>query len=180
MGKTAEAAGPAGGDRGCMHSTSIETRAGRIIVRALRNGDTATVASVFEALGPESRRLRFGHAKRELKPDELEQLARVDATHHVLVAWLAGRPVGIARLVRDAAGSASGEIAGEVVDSRQGRGIGTALIRLLMNDAAAAGITHVHAILSHGSPSLSVLTKAATIVSRRFAAGQLEVVALTA
>jgi GNAT superfamily N-acetyltransferase len=163
-----------------MHSTVIDTRAGRILVRPLRNGDTATVAAVFDALGPHSRRLRFGLAKPRLLPGELELLARVDATHHVLAAWQDGTPVGIARLVRDGIGSPAGEIAGAVVDSRQGRGIGTALIRLLMADAAAAGITHVRATISPESTSLSVLKKATTIVSRRFAAGQLEVVALTA
>lgn len=149
-------------------------------MRPLRHGDTATVQAVFDALGPESRRLRFGQAKRDLTEDELDQLARADATHHVLVAWLAGRPVGIARLARDGVGSAAGEIACAVADSRQGRGIGTALMRALMADAAAAGLTHVRALISPGSSSLSVLAKAATIVARRFAAGQLEVVALTA
>ena len=163
-----------------MHSTAVHTRAGTIIVRPLRNGDTATVQAVFAALGIESRRRRFGYSKDELKPDELRELARVDVTHHVLVAWLDGRPVGIARLVRDAPGSYAGEIAGAVVDGRQGRGIGTALLRLLLADAAAAGITHVRAQLPPGSTSLSVLTKATNIVSRRFTGGELEVVALTA
>ena len=149
-------------------------------MRPLRNGDADTVQSVFDALGPQSRRRRFGYSKHALKPDELAELARVDALHHVLVAWLGGRPVGIARLVRDAPGSASGEIAGAVADSRQGRGIGTALLRLLMTDAAVAGITHVRATIPPGSTSLSVLEQATRIVSRRFAGGELEILALTA
>jgi GNAT superfamily N-acetyltransferase len=163
-----------------MHSTVVTTRAGRVTIRPLRNGDETTVLAVFDALGAESRRLRFGYPKHDLKPDELDLLARVDSTHHVLVAWRDGKPLGIARLVRDGVGAPAGEIAVAVVDSRQGRGIGTALMRLLVQDAAAAGITHVRALVSLGSPSMSIISKVATVVGRQFAAGQLELLARTA
>jgi GNAT superfamily N-acetyltransferase len=163
-----------------VHSTVVHTRAGDIVVRPLRNGDTATVQAVFDGLGPQSRRRRFGYTKRHLKPDELEQLAAVGPTSHALVAWLDGEPVGIVRLVRDSRHAPSAEIAAAVVDGRQRRGIGTALLRLLVADALAAGITHIRATLPPGSNSLPMLTKATTIVSRRFVGGELEVVALTA
>src|SRR6476660_6813954 len=85
-----------------------------ITIRTLRNGDTGTVAAVFGRLSDESRRQRFGGPKPRLSTDELDLLARVDATHHVLVAHVDGdpEPAGLARLVR--IGRRSAEVAFEV------------------------------------------------------------------
>src|SRR5882724_12072352 len=108
---------------------------GGITVRPLRSGETEVVQAVFDRLGPRSRLLRFGGAKNVLLPAELEQLARVDGDHHVLVAWLESEPVGIARLVRD--GSVA-DVAFAVVDDLQGNGVGTVLSQRLAEDARAA------------------------------------------
>ena len=95
-------------------------------MRTLRNGDTDTVAGIFDRLGEQSRRARFNGPKPCRSAAELEQLALVDGTRHVLVAYVSGdpRPVAIARLVRD---SRSAEIAFAVADEHQQRGIGSAL-----------------------------------------------------
>ena len=86
-----------------------------LTIRPLRNGDTATVAALFERLGERSRERRFCGAKPRLSELELANLARVDADHHVLVGYVDGdpEPVGIARLVRD---GTSAEIAFAVAD----------------------------------------------------------------
>ena len=113
-----------------------------ITVRPLRNGDTRTVAAVFERLDRRSREQRFCGAKPRLAEVELAALARVDAERHVLVAFVDGdrETAGIARLVRD---GRSAEIAFEVADAHQGRGVGTVLARELAADARAAGITEL-------------------------------------
>src|SRR4051812_41924698 len=121
-----------------MYSTAVKTRAGVLTIRPLQNGDTATVQAVFDQLGERSRLLRFGYAKHALDADELAQLARADRNHHVLIAVIGGEPVGIARLARDDSGLA--ELAAAVADQWQGLGVGTALMRALAADAAAAGI----------------------------------------
>ena len=123
-----------------MHSRYL----GGIVIRPLRDGDTATVEAVFARLGTESRRRRFNGAKPRLSESELSLLARVDGLNHVLVAYLDGDPlpVGLARLVRD---GASAEVAFEVADDLQGRGIGTALTCALADDARAAGIVEFRA-----------------------------------
>jgi GNAT superfamily N-acetyltransferase len=123
---------------GAMHTEVI----GGIDVRPLRNGETEVVQSVFDRLGPRSRLLRFGGAKNVLSVVELAQLARVDGDHHVLVASHRGEPVGIARLVRD---GSTAELAVEVVDEWQSRGVGTILIDRLAADARAAGIERLEA-----------------------------------
>jgi GNAT superfamily N-acetyltransferase len=145
-----------------------------ITVRALRGGETEVVQAVFDRLGPRSRLLRFGGAKNVLMPGELELLARVDGNHHVLVAWLAGEPVGIARLVRD---GAAADVAFAVVDELQGNGVGTVLSQRLAEDARAAGIETLRATISaDNDASLALLKRMTAGLSVQCAAGQLEVV----
>src|SRR5215469_6812852 len=99
-----------------------------IFVRPLRRGDTATVQAVFDRLGVESRRTRFNGPKQRLGEKELRWLATVGPGHHALVAWVDGdpEPVALARLVRL---GESAEIAFEVADAYQDRGIGSELAR---------------------------------------------------
>jgi len=106
-----------------------------ITVRPLRNGETEAVQAVFDRLGPRSRTERFGGAKTVLTVSDLEQLARVDRNHHVLVALVDCEPIGIARLVRD---GRSAEVAVEVADEWQSRRVGTLLMTRLAEDARAA------------------------------------------
>jgi RimJ/RimL family protein N-acetyltransferase len=128
-----------------------------ITVRPLRNGETTVVQAVFDRLGPRSRLLRFGGAKNVLFPKELEELARVDGNHHVLVAYLGGEPVGIVRLVRD---GDTAEVAFAVVDDLQGNGIGTVLVDRLGADARAAGIKRFRAdVRPDNKPSLALAAR---------------------
>lgn len=146
-----------------------------LVVRPLRNGDVRTVAAVFERLGDESRRTRFNGSKPQLGEAELEQLARVDRTRHVLVGYLEGhaRPIAIARLVRE---GSSAEIAFEVVDEHQRRGIGAALTAELLADARAAGITEVTALVaSENTAALSLLRGALGRLDVRFEGTELSV-----
>jgi GNAT superfamily N-acetyltransferase len=149
------------------HARSVQSRyVHGIVIRPLRDGDADTVLAVFQRLGPESRRRRFGGAKTHLSPVELAGLARVDGDHHVLVAYANGdaRPAGLARLVRD--GSAA-EVAFEVAEEEQGRGIGTALAEALAADARAAGIGELHATLANDNArAMSLLAR----MSRRLRA----------
>jgi RimJ/RimL family protein N-acetyltransferase len=128
-----------------------------ITVRPLRNGETAVVQAVFDRLGPRSRSLRFHGAKNVLQASELQHLARVDADHHVLVAYLRGEPVGIARLVRE---GDEAEVAFAVVDDLQGNGIGTVLVDRLGADARAAGIRRFRAdVQPDNKPSLALAAR---------------------
>src|SRR5689334_228359 len=137
-----------------MHTRVLRSRAGTLLVRPLRRGDVRTVAAVFERLGEESRRRRFNGAKPCLRPQELRRLAAVDSQQHVLVAYLENdpRPVAIARLVRS---GSTAEIAFEVVDEHQERGIGAALTAELVADARAAGITELTALVAGRQPRRS-------------------------
>jgi ribosomal protein S18 acetylase RimI-like enzyme len=127
-----------------------------LTIRALRDGDTDTVAAVFARLGERSRERRFCGAKPRLSDAELAHLARVDSDHHVLVGYLDGEsePAGIARLARD---GSSAEIAFAVADSHQNRGIGSILAGELAADARAAGISELVATVCGENPRIVAL-----------------------
>lgn len=138
-----------------MHARYVD----RITIRPLRDGDTATVAALFDRLGPRSRARRFGGAKPRLSDVELGALARVDATHHALVAYVDGdpEPAGLAQLVRH---GDTAEVACAVADEHQGRGVGTALTRELAADARAAGIVRLEAtVQGDNPPAVSLLAR---------------------
>ena len=142
-----------------MHTRIVKpTRGPTLFVRPLRRGDTATVGAMFERLGERSRRTRFNGPKPHLSTADLQQLASADPNHHVLVAYVQGdpRPAAIARLVRD---GASAEIAFEVADELQHRGIGSALTAELIADARAAGVTEITALVASDNPAALALLR---------------------
>ena len=159
-----------------MHARYLRLRHSRgVVVRPLRSGDVATVAAVFERLGERSRRTRFNGPKPSLSQAELDHLAVVDATRHVLVAYLDGdeRPAGLARIVRE---GASAEIAFEVVDEHQGLGIGSLLAEELVADARAAGVREITALVASDNPvALSLLRRALGRLEVRFEGPELAI-----
>jgi acetyltransferase len=146
----------------------------QITIRPLRNGDTATVAAVLDRLGSESLRLRFGTT---VRPASLGALARVDGRRHVIVAYHGREPVALGHLTRED-DPALAEIAVAVADYWQHAGIGSAVVRELTAIAAAAGITHIRAVVKlENQPSLSLLRRAFRVMTRRIEGAELHVLA---
>jgi ribosomal protein S18 acetylase RimI-like enzyme len=133
--------------RPCLDAPTVRGQQPGLCIRPLRDGDVRTVLALFERLGERSRRARFNGSKPRLSSAELRQLASIDETRRALVAYLEGdpSPVGIARLVRN---GSSAEIAFAVADAHQQRGIGTTLATELIDDARAAGIAEITALVS--------------------------------
>ena len=132
-----------------------------LTIRPLRDGDTATVATLFARLGARSRERRFCGAKPRLSEAELEPSPASTATITCSSAYVDGdpEPAGMARLVRD---GRVAEIAFEVADAYQGRGIGSIARRELAADARAAGITELVAtVCGDNPPAVSLLRKVA-------------------
>jgi ribosomal protein S18 acetylase RimI-like enzyme len=146
-----------------------------LTIRALRDGDTETVAALFARLGDRSRERRFCGAKPRLSEIELATLARVDRDRHVLVGYVDGdpEPAGIARLVRD---GDSAEIAFAVADAHQSRGIGSVLANELAADARAAGITHLTATVCGDNPRVIALLKRLGSLDMSWRSGERELV----
>ena len=95
-----------------------------MLVRALEPSDGDLVRGLFRGLSEASRRRRFGGPKPTLSDDELRHLTAIDhRDHEALVALDAdGRPVGVARFVRDQEDVRLAEVAFAVVDDWRGRG----------------------------------------------------------
>jgi L-amino acid N-acyltransferase YncA len=148
----------------------------RIRIRPLTRHDQDVVTAVFAGLSPASRALRFLTPVAELTPAMVDALVDVAPDRHVaLVAETrTGRSVGIARYLVD--GPAQAEVAYEVVDDWHGRGIGTRLLRALVEHADRNGVARLHASLrSDNHASLSLLRRVLPQLRVVDAGGLLEV-----
>jgi RimJ/RimL family protein N-acetyltransferase len=135
------------------------SRGAAATLRPLGPGETKPLLAVFDRLSAASRFDRYLVGVPRLPSPMLKALAAVDGHDHV--AWLAsvaGQPAGIARYVRVAAEAA--EVAFEVADAHQGRGLGTALLDTITTVAAAHGVRRVQAtVLPTNAPSLRLLAR---------------------
>lgn len=135
------------------------SRGASAALRPLGPGETEPLLAVFDQLSAASRFDRYLAGVPRLPSTMLKALAAVDGHDHV--AWLAsvaGQPAGIARYVR--VGAASAEVAFEVADAHQGRGLGTALLDTITTVASAHGVRRVQAtVLPTNAPSLRLLAR---------------------
>ena len=132
---------------------------GSVVLRPLRGGEIQLLEEVFEGLSPQSRQQRYLVPMPRLPESARWSLANVDGHDHV--AWVAlvdGRPAGICRYIRTAFDTA--EVAFEVVDTQQGRGIGSALVDAVTTVARANGVRWLEATVEPGNrASVAVLTR---------------------
>ena len=112
-------------------------------LRAIGPEDRELVASMYERLSPDSRLRRFLSPKPVLTERELTFLTDVDQSRHVALAAVDRRDgsiVGTARYVHEHGRPGVADVALEVVDELQNRGIGTALATALIARARENGL----------------------------------------
>ena len=114
--------------------------------------DRERLAAGFEKLSPESRYLRFFSAMPRLPEDVLQRLTNTDGHNHVAIgAMLAsddrrsGEGLGVARFIRLADAPETAEAAVAVIDEKQGLGLGTLLMRALVEVAREHGVRRFRA-----------------------------------
>jgi GNAT superfamily N-acetyltransferase len=114
-------------------------KASALTVSLLEPGDTATLAAIYGRLSPPNLGMRFLTAMPTMPPSLLRRLADCDGYDHVvMVARVAGRPVGEGRYIRT--GDRIAEVAGAVVDAWTGRGIAGHLLAVLSDHARHRGL----------------------------------------
>ncbi|MEO8829900.1 GNAT family N-acetyltransferase [Lapillicoccus sp.] len=111
------------------------------VVVALRPGQTGPLIAVHEGLSPASRRLRYSAPTPELTPRMVHVLTDLRPDHHeAYAAWRGEHPIGIARWIRTPDLPDAAELALEVVDAEQARGVGRALATFAAVQACRTGV----------------------------------------
>jgi len=140
------------------HARLMVLNTGTIELRELGAADGHVLDDVFAGLSDESRFLRYLTPMPTLHPQARRVLTSVDGSTHVAVAAFAvGRAIGLARVI--SLGGHRAELAVEVVDAWQGRGIGTQLGHWIRDRASVLGYTELVAETSAGNSSAQALTR---------------------
>lgn len=144
----------------------------RVEVRPMHRTDAGRLVRFHRTLSPETTRLRFFTFHPELSPRELDRFTHVDhRDREALVAVVDDEIVAVARYDRQPDG-ASAEVAFVVADGWQGRGLGTALFRALVERARAVGIDRFVAdTLADNRRMLKVFHHAGLPIAQRFEDG---------
>ncbi len=109
-------------------------------IRPVRPDDNDRMVEMWHRLSPETIRMRF-FAPRQMNAEQMRFFSNVDyKDRFALVAETGGRIVGVSRFDRLFDNLEAAEFAVVVEDAEQGRGIGTALVRALVEPAADMGI----------------------------------------
>jgi RimJ/RimL family protein N-acetyltransferase len=133
-------------------------------IRPVTREDRARLAEMYGRLSRDSRYQRFLHPKPHITDEELTFFTDVDHVRHEALAAVDPRDgsfVGVARYATLGGGATTADLAFEVVDEWQGRGIASMLLRHLLERAAENGITDFIALtLSDNGPARTLLKRA--------------------
>jgi GNAT superfamily N-acetyltransferase len=132
-------------------------------LRHLADGETEVLDQVFDALSERSRYLRFHAPVARLSDPTRAMLARTGPDRVLMAAFApamdgrAPQPIGLLRLVEVGLGRA--ELAVEVVDGWQGRGIGRRLVRTARTAARQRGYDLLFADVLTENPAMHRLLR---------------------
>jgi RimJ/RimL family protein N-acetyltransferase len=140
-------------------------------VRTLQPADRNALAGAFERLSERSRTQRFLGPKKQLTDHDLTRLSDVDHVRREAVAAIDpadGSIIGVARYCTWPGRDRVAEVAGEVVDDWQGRGIGGELLARIIERADANAIRKLTAsALSDNATALALLRRAGFTTNRQ-------------
>jgi acetyltransferase len=122
-----------------------------VSIRPIRPEDRTLIANAVSYTSDRTYRRRFHGAPPEFSPRELSYLTEIDGyNHYALIATERDRPdrlVAVARFVRYRDHPTEAEFAITVHDPYQGQGIGSQLLRQMVEDAGDLGITRLRALI---------------------------------
>jgi GNAT superfamily N-acetyltransferase len=121
-----------------------------VVIRPITPQDKEAERAFIEGLSPKSRHLRFLGEVRHPSDRLLDQLTRIDAVHDAAFAAVTRenaheRIVGVSRFSANRHGD-SCECAVTVTDDWQGKGLGTLLMKYLIDVARARGVHRMYSV----------------------------------
>ncbi|MGC9269124.1 GNAT family N-acetyltransferase [Acidiphilium sp.] len=129
------------------------------LIRPIRPEDAAAHQRLFSRLTPEDVRYRFFSAVRALTPEQVVRMTEVDYGREIAliaVDQASGETAGVARLVRSDTDGNDGEFAILVENAAKGLGLGSALMRSLINWAREEGVAEIIGqVLADNHPMLA-------------------------
>ena len=130
-------------------------------IRPIAPGDLDGLMDMWHRLSPESIRLRF-FAPRKMDREQMRYFTELDwKNRFAVVAEHAEGIIGVSRFDVLPEDPSNAEFAVLVEDAHQGRGVGTALVRALMDPAADMGVTgFVADVLRENNRMLGVMRDA--------------------
>lgn len=136
----------------------------KVLVRPARISDEEALSDLFYRLSDESTYKRFMHHTREQAHDEMVELANLDYEHNMalLVTRMENdceRIIGMARYDVDPA-TLMADVAFVVLDEQQNRGIGTLLMRRMVEIGKARGLAGFSAeVQAHNKRMMAIIQK---------------------
>ncbi len=141
------------------------TDGAEVVLRAATAADAPLVAALHARCSPHTRALRSLPSRPVLTTAVLQQLIGADGSTSVLAMTIdGGAAVGLANLV--GTGSGTAEVALLVEDLWQGRGVGTALARNLVELARTGQLTEFTAVSRAGNGALTRVLRRAGLRPR--------------
>ena len=134
-----------------------------VLIRPVRKDDAAEERTFIESLSPQSRRYRFLGQVRHPSSELIEQLTDLDYVHELAFAAVVHDDardnfVGVSRYSTTADGTAC-EVAVTVLDDWQGKGLGSALMKHLIEVARSRGIKRMWSVDSAENLAMSDLAQ---------------------
>ena len=150
--------------------TTYEAKGQKFTLRPIRPEDADAHAALLSRLTPEDMRYRFFSPMKTLPTEQITRLADVDYTREMAIVAkneATGATMGVARLVRDDTDGLSGEFAVLVEPEAKGLGLGSALMRAIIDWGRAQGVSEITGqILADNAPMLAFVKHIGFTIAR--------------
>jgi acetyltransferase len=144
-------------------TSRVETKGRRFLLRPIRPEDADGYAAMFARFAQEDMRFRFFSAMRRLPTEQIVRMTDIDYAREMAIIAVdetSGQPAGGARLVRSDTDGAQAEFAVGVEPAAKGHGLGTALMRAVINWGRSQGVKEITGqILADNAPMLAFIQR---------------------
>ncbi len=147
-----------------------ESKGQSFILRPIRPEDADAHAAMLARFTAEDMRYRFFSPMRNVPPEQISRLTDVDYTREMAIIAVResnNETMGVSRLVRNDTDGQSAEFAVAVEPAGKSLGLGTALMRAVIDWGRAKGVAEINGqILADNAPMLSFIKRLGFTIAR--------------